>query len=171
MALPTRCIYQVSNWYLKAYWKKVQKTFRWLVALLTPPSECFVRQRAKNCPTMTKNSRGQNTHYISAALSDTNSQAVTSNIFVNNRERCGCLAISRVVHPSDIQRLTVLFDRCSSFRKRLRFYLPYLRERQNIFPMISFFLVVEFLTAICFTLFACKVASVCHYRVSLRYYV
>ena len=65
VALPTRCIYQVSNWYLKACWKKVQKTFRWLGALLTPPSGCFCPQRAKNCPTMTKISRGQDTHFIS----------------------------------------------------------------------------------------------------------
>ena len=65
VALPTRCIYQVSNWYLKACWKKVQKTFRWLGALLTPPSGCFCPQRAKNWPTMTKISRGQDTHFIS----------------------------------------------------------------------------------------------------------
>ena len=65
VALPTRCIYQVSNWYLKACWKKVQKTFRWLGPLLTPASGCFCPQRAKNCPTMTKISRGQDTHFIS----------------------------------------------------------------------------------------------------------
>ena len=65
VALPTRCIYQVSNWYLKACWKKVQKSFRWLGALLTSPSGCFCPQRAKNCPTMTKISRGQDTHFIS----------------------------------------------------------------------------------------------------------
>ena len=65
VALPTRCIYRVSNWYLKACWKKVLKTFGWLGALLTPPSGCFCPQRAKNCPTMTKISRGQDTHFIS----------------------------------------------------------------------------------------------------------
>ena len=50
VALPTRCIYQVSNWYLKACWKKVQKTFRWLGVLLTPPSECFCPPEGQKLP-------------------------------------------------------------------------------------------------------------------------
>ena len=64
MTPPTRCIYQVSNWYLTTCTKKVRKTFRWLGALVTPPFKCFVRQRAKNCPTMTKISKDQYIHII-----------------------------------------------------------------------------------------------------------
>ena len=45
--------------------KKVRKTFRWLGALVTPLSSVFVRQRAKNCPTMTKISKDQYIHKIS----------------------------------------------------------------------------------------------------------
>ena len=59
---PTRCIYQVSNWYLTTCTKKVRKTFHWLGALVT---SVFVHQRAKNCPTMTKISKDQDTHNIS----------------------------------------------------------------------------------------------------------
>ena len=65
VALPTRCIYQVSNWYLKACWKKVQKTFRWLGALLTPPSECFCPPEGQKLPNHDEISSGQDTHYIS----------------------------------------------------------------------------------------------------------
>ena len=42
---PTRCICQVSNWYLKTYKKKVRKTFRWLGAVVTPPLKCFLSTR------------------------------------------------------------------------------------------------------------------------------
>ena len=46
-------------------YKKGRKTFRWLRALVTPLSRVFVRQRSKNCPTMTKISKDQDTHNIS----------------------------------------------------------------------------------------------------------
>ena len=50
-------------------YKKVRKTFRWLGALVTPPFEVvFVHQRAKNCPSMTKICRGQDTHYLSVCI-------------------------------------------------------------------------------------------------------
>ena len=55
MALPTRCIYQVSNWHLKACCKKVQKTFRWLGALLTPSSECFCPPEGQKLPNHDEN--------------------------------------------------------------------------------------------------------------------
>ena len=55
MALPTSCIYQVSNWHLKACCKKNQKTFRWLGALLTPSSECFCPPEDQKLPNHDEN--------------------------------------------------------------------------------------------------------------------
>ena len=57
VALPTRWIYQVSNWYLKACWKNVQKTFRWLGALLTTPSECFCPPEGQKLPNHDENQK------------------------------------------------------------------------------------------------------------------
>ena len=75
---PTQCINILLNWYGKPFRIKSGKLFRGrdLIlmklkphvsqagALLTPPFECFVHQRAKNCPSMTKISRVK-THYLS----------------------------------------------------------------------------------------------------------
>ena len=57
MALPTRCIHQVSNWHLKTCAKKYRNLFAGREPYPAPPS-VFVCQRAKNCPIMTKISRG-----------------------------------------------------------------------------------------------------------------
>ena len=67
VALPTRCIYQVSIWYLKT-WLVQKKPENFSLAGSSTNSHFrvfLVHQRAKNCPTMTKISRGQDTHYIS----------------------------------------------------------------------------------------------------------
>ena len=45
VALPTRCIYQVSKWYIKTCTKEVRKTFRWLGALLTSRFQMFLSAR------------------------------------------------------------------------------------------------------------------------------
>ena len=49
------------------FWWNSNLMCRRLWALLTPPplSSVFVHQRAKNCPSMTKVKRGQDTHYLS----------------------------------------------------------------------------------------------------------
>ena len=75
---PTQCTNQLSSWDGKTFRKKSRKLFRgtwfwwnsnlmcrWLGALLTLPFECFVHQRATNCPSMTKINMGQYTHYLS----------------------------------------------------------------------------------------------------------
>ena len=50
MTPPTRCICQVSNWYLTTCTKKVWKTFRWLGALVTPPFKCFCPSEGQKLP-------------------------------------------------------------------------------------------------------------------------
>ena len=60
-----RCIYQVSNWYLKTSTNKSGKNFTGWELYWLPLPCVFVRQGAKNCPTMTKIIRSEETHYIS----------------------------------------------------------------------------------------------------------
>ena len=77
---PTQCINQLSSWYGTTFRKKNQKTLQrqrpdsdetqtscvaGCELYLLPLSSVFVHQRAKNCPSMTKVKRGQDTHYLS----------------------------------------------------------------------------------------------------------
>ena len=58
MTPPTRCICQVSNWYLKTCRKKARKTFRWLGALVTPPFKCFCPPEGQKLPNHDENHHG-----------------------------------------------------------------------------------------------------------------
>ena len=61
---PTRCIRQVSNWYLTTCTKKVRKTFHWLGALVTPPFKCFCPPEGQNLPNHDENQQGsRHSHY------------------------------------------------------------------------------------------------------------
>ena len=77
---PTQCINQLSIWYGTTFRKKSRKLFRGRDLILmklkphvslagsstnSPFRVFFVHQRSKNCPSMTKVNRGQDTHYLS----------------------------------------------------------------------------------------------------------
>ena len=77
---PTQCFNQLSSWYGKTFSKSPENSSeadtwfwwnsnfmcRWLGALVgSPLSSVFVHPSAKNCPSMTKINRGQDTHYLS----------------------------------------------------------------------------------------------------------
>ena len=69
-APPTGYIYQASSSYIKTCGKKIPLAES--SAEIPLPSVCD-HQSTKNCPPMTKISRGQNTHYISVC---TNSEKI-----------------------------------------------------------------------------------------------